>query len=110
MATVHNIVIDQGTTFSLELTVTNDDGTAKNLANYTVASQMRKSYEAATATSFTTSKVDATGVITLSLTAAQTSAIKNGRYVYDCEITATSPAETRRVIEGIVTVTPEVTK
>ena len=109
MATVHNIVIDQGTTFSLELTVTNDDGT-KNLANYTVASQMRKSYEAATATSFTTSKVDATGVITLSLTAAQTSAIKNGRYVYDCEITATSPAETIRVIEGIVTVTPEVTK
>ena len=110
MATVHNIVIDQGTTFSLELTVTNDDGTAKNLANYSVAAQMRKSYDATTKTDFTTSKVDATGVITLSLTAAETSAVKSGRYVYDCEITATSPAETIRVIEGIVTITPEVTK
>ena len=110
MATIHNMVIDQGTTFSLELTVTNDDGTAKNLANYSVAAQMRKSYDATTKTDFTTSKVDATGVITLSLTAAETSAVKSGRYVYDCEITATSPAETIRVIEGIVTVTPEVTK
>ena len=110
MATIHNMVIDQGTTFSLELTVTNDDGTAKNLANYSVAAQMRKSYDATTKTDFTTSKVDATGVITLSLTAAETSAVKSGRYVYDCEITATSPAETIRVIEGIVTITPEVTK
>lgn len=110
MATIHNIVIDQGTTFSLKLTVTNDDGTAKNLANYSVAAQMRKSYDATTKTDFTTSKVDATGVITLSLTAAETSAVKSGRYVYDCEITATSPAETIRVIEGIVTITPEVTK
>ncbi len=74
MATVHNIVIDQGTTFSIELTVQNDDGSAKNLANYTVAAQMRKSYDATTKTDFTTAKVDATGVITLSLTAAQTTA------------------------------------
>ena len=71
---------------------------------------MRKSYEATTKTDFTTAKVDATGVITLSLTAAQTTALKSGRYVYDCEITATSPAETIRVIEGLVTITPEVTK
>ena len=110
MATVHNIVIDQGTTFSLELTVTNDDGTAKNLANYSVAAQMRKSYDATTKTDFTTAKLDATCVITLSLTAAQTTALKSGRYVYDCEITATSPAETIRLIEGLVTIPPVVTK
>lgn len=110
MATVQNIVIDQGTTFSLDINLTNDDGSAKDLANYTVASQMRKSYEASTKTDFTCVQVDASGKVTISLTATQTSAIKAGRYVYDVEITGTSPVETLRVLEGLVTVTPEVTK
>ena len=110
MATIIYLVIDQGTTFSMDLNVTNDDGTAKDLANYSVAAQIRKSYGATTKVDFTTAKVDASGKITLSLTAAQTSALKAGRFVYDCEITATSPAETLRIIEGIITVTPEVTR
>ena len=92
----------------MELNLTNDDGSAKNLANYTVTSQMRKSYEATTATDFTTAKVDATGKVTISLTAAQTAAVKAGRYVYDIEIASSS--ETLRVLEGIVTVTPNVTR
>ena len=110
MATVQNIVIDQGTTFRLDINLTNDDGSAKDLANYTVASQMRKSYEASTKTDFTCVQVDASGKVTISLTATQTSAVKAGRYVYDVEITGTSPVETLRVLEGLVTVTPEVTK
>ena len=110
MATINNLVIDQGTTFSMDLNVTNDDGTAKDLANYSVAAQIRKTYGATTAVDFSSAKVDAEGKITLSLTAAQTSALKAGRFVYDCEITATSPAETLRIIEGIITVTPEVTR
>ena len=110
MATVQNITIDQGTTFSLTINLTNDDGSAKNLANYSIASQMRKSYEATTKTDFTTAKVDASGEVTISLTAAQTTAVKAGRYVYDVEITGTSPVETLRVLEGLVTVTPQVTK
>mgnify|MGYP001345073944 CR=1 FL=1 len=108
MATISNIVIDQGTTFSLELNLTNDDGTAKNLAGYTVTSQMRKGYESTTKTDFTTAKVDADGKITISLTAAQSAAVKAGRYVYDIEIASAS--ETLRVLEGIATVTPEVTR
>lgn len=108
MATVENLVIDQGQTFSFSLTLSNADGSAKDLTSYTVASQMRKSYYTSTATDFTTAKVDLTGEVTISLTAAQTSAIKAGRYVYDIEITSSS--ETLRVLEGIVTVTPEVTK
>jgi len=108
MATVENLVIDQGQTFSFELTLSNADGTAKNLSGYTTTSQMRKSYYSSTSTSFTTAQVDATGTITISLTATQTSAIKAGRYVYDIEIASSS--ETLRVLEGIVTVTPEVTR
>ena len=108
MATVQNITIDQGTTYSLTITLTNDDGTAKDLSSYTVSAQMRKSYYTSTYTAFTTAKVDLTGELTISLTAAQTSDIKAGRYVYDIEIA--SSEETLRILEGIVTVTPEVTK
>jgi hypothetical protein len=48
------------------------------------------------------------GEVTLSLTATQTAALTAGRYVYDVELTIGSTVS--RVIEGIVTVTPEVTK
>jgi hypothetical protein len=66
------------------------------------------SYEASASTSFTCVKVDDTGKVTISLSAVQTAALKPGRYVYDVEITSAS--ETLRVLEGLVTVTPEVTK
>jgi hypothetical protein len=108
MATVNNIVIDQGTTFSFTVNLTNDDGTKKDLTNYAVTSQMRKSYYTTTYTSFNTAQIDLEGQITISLTAAQSSAVKAGRYVYDIEIA--SSTETLRIMEGIVTVTPEVTK
>jgi hypothetical protein len=108
MATVNNIVIDQGTTFSFTFSLDNADGTNKDLTDYTVNAQIRKSYYTSTKVDFTTAKVDATGEITLSLTAAETSTLKAGRYVYDIEIVSSS--ETIRVLEGIVTVTPEVTR
>ena len=73
-----------------------------------MTSQIRKSYDAATKTDFTTAKVDNTGQVTISLTAAETAALKSGRYVYDIEIASAS--ETLRVLEGIVTVTPNVTR
>ena len=106
--TVKNLVVDQGSTFSATITVTTDGSTAKNLAGYTTTGQIRKSYASSTTTDFTTSQVDGTGVITISLTATQTGALKSGRYVYDVEI-ANAP-EVIRVREGIVTVTPQVTK
>jgi len=108
MATVQNLVIDQGTTFALSIDLTNDDGSPKDLSLYTPRAQLRKSYYTNTYTAFTTSKVDLTGEVTMSLTSAQTSALKAGRYVYDLEIE--DPSETLRILEGIITVTPEVTR
>jgi hypothetical protein len=49
-----------------------------------------------------------TGVVNLSLTPAQTTALDApSRYVYDCDITASGGTVTR-VIEGIITVKPNV--
>jgi len=49
------------------------------------------------------------GQITLSLTNSQTSAIEEAIYVYDVEITSGAGSVTR-ILEGNITVTPEVTR
>jgi len=108
MAAIQNIVIDQGTTFSLLFNLTNADGTDKDLSSYTISSQLRKSYYTNTYTAFATDKVNLSGEITISLTATQTGDLKAGRYVYDVEIE--NEIETLRVLEGIITVTPEATR
>jgi hypothetical protein len=109
MAAIQNLYIDQGTTFSLAITVSDQYGEGMDLTNYTVTSQMRKSYQSATAINFTTEKTTPVdGILTISLTADQTTAIKSGRYVYDIEIE--SDEETIRVLEGIVVINPEVTR
>jgi|TARA_B110000967_G_scaffold209852_1_gene268100 hypothetical protein len=108
MATTQNLTIEQGTTFQLTVAVSNADGTAKDLSTYTPASQMRRSYYSNTYTAFTAEDDGDGGNITVSLTAAQTAALKAGRYVYDIEAAAT--AETIKVLKGIITVNPEVTR
>lgn len=109
MAQVQNIYIDQGTTFSFSIAVSDQNGDLKDLSDYAAAAQMRKSYYSNTSIDFTadvSSPLD--GEVTISLTAQETSDIKAGRYVYDIEIT--SDTETLRVLEGIVVVNPEVTR
>jgi hypothetical protein len=114
MATVKNLVIDQGTTFSLSISVSDYNGNSIDLAGYTLRSQLRKSYGAASYTSFTVTAADdtTTGELTISLSASETSALKAGRYVYDVEIVAPEAEDSTvtRVLEGIITVTPEVTR
>ena len=112
MASILNQVIDQGSTYSKSITVYENDGTTiQNLTGYTASSQLRKNY---TSTAYTTIlatiQTPATnGVIVISLTAVQTAALKSGRYVYDLQITA-ADATVTRVIEGVITIRPEVTK
>ena len=71
---------------------------------------MARSYASATKTDITAAVNNAsTGTIGLSLTAAQTGALTSGRYVYDVELTQTSSGNKTRVIEGQITVYPQVT-
>ena len=113
MAAIANLRIDQGASFSSDVTVTDTDGDAFNLTGYTAAAKMAKGYASTrTRTSITTSIASdpTTGVITLSLTADQTNALDApARYVYDIEILRTSDSTVTRVIEGIITISPSVT-
>ena len=110
MAIVQNLVIDQGSTFSIELTVYGDDRYALNLTSYTATAQLRKSYTSSTYTNFTCAIVEPAtlGRINISLTDEQTALLKQGRYMYDVVIELVG--ERFRVIEGIVTVMPSITK
>lgn len=110
MADFVEIQIEAGATFSTEITVSNADGTSKNLSDYTARSQLRKSYYSSTATDFDLTITDsANGTITMGLTAANTANIKAGRYVYDVEI-QNSQGTVTRIFEGIATVLPNVTR
>lgn len=107
-----NIIIDQGADFSTSLTVKKDDGTATNLTGYTAAGQIRKHYASANATAAFTIVFDVdptTGILAIELSKTVTNAIEAGRYVYDVELTS-SGDKTTRLVEGIATVTPQVTK
>jgi hypothetical protein len=110
MATKANLIIDQGSTFSVELDLTDDNGDALNLVGFSANAQMRKWYTSTNATTFSTSVNVYSGQISLTLSANQTGALTAGRYVYDVELTDTSSNAVSRVVEGIVTVTPQVTR
>jgi len=109
MATKANLVIDQGSSFSTDLFLKDDGGIPLLLSGYHANSQIRKWYTSANpAATFDTSINIDSGSITLSLSANQTSNLVSGRYVYDVEIS--DDLIVSRIVEGIVTVTPQVTR
>jgi hypothetical protein len=112
MAIIANIFIDQGADFSITVNVADVDGTTLDLAGYTAAAQMRKTYESSSSSAaFTTSISSPTtdGQVTLSLTDTVTNALSPGRYVYDLVVTSGGGLKTR-VVEGQAVVTPGVTR
>lgn len=110
MATVSNLVIDQGSDFSAIISLRNQDTTPIDLTHYTVKSQFRKSYQSSSYKEFTVTVIDAqNGKIRLFLSANTSSDIQPGRYLYDVEITSAS-GDRRRALEGLIILTPEITR
>jgi len=109
MAVTSNLVLDQGSDFTITINYNNEDGSSKDLSGYSARSQMRRSYYSTSAVTLTANISDSSnGEITLSLAANTTANLKAGRYVYDLEVF--TGASVTRVVEGIITVLPEVTK
>ena len=110
MAGFVELTIEQGANYSTTVTVNDSNGSPTNLTNYTAAAQLRKSYYSTTATDFTVAVTDAAaGQITMSITSANTANLAPGRYVYDLLITSPTSVKSR-VIEGIATILPSVTR
>lgn len=110
MSTISNLFIDAGSDYTNIITVKALNGLPLNLSGCTVRSQMRKSYSSSSAHSFTCAVHNAlTGQISMRLSAAESELIKPGRWLYDIEITNPSGGR-KRVVEGVVTVTPQITQ
>ena len=104
------LFIEQGSDYATTITLDAVDGTPFSLAEYVARSQIRKSYYSTSPTAeFVIAFPDAAnGVISVSLSSANTANIAPGRYVYDMVIKNNQNVKTR-VLEGIVNVLPQVT-
>ncbi len=109
MATRVNIVIDQGTDFETSISLTDASNVQLNTTGMTAASQIRRTHSSSNSVAFTAALAKPTGTLTLSLNNATTSSMTAGRYVYDVELTDATNVVSR-ILEGVVTVTPEVTR
>jgi len=118
MATYEDISIDQGTDTTIRLELVDENGAVKDLTNHLVAAKLKKTYNSTDSADIVTFSAQiptpaSDGIINLSLTNAQTDAMKTGRWVYDCEISFNDSDGNEiieRILEGKATITPSVTK
>lgn len=111
MAVTSNLYIDQGSDYSTIITVTSASGAPLVLTGYTAKSQMRKSYSSSTVYNFDVTVFNETaGQLKLTLSSAVSETIAAGRWLYDVELTQTSSGMKKRVVEGIVVITPQITQ
>jgi hypothetical protein len=104
------LVIDQGSDYSSEMTVDNIKGLPYDLTGYTVQGQIRKSYQSLTHYDFDIVVLDPlTGTVAINLDKTVSLSMKPGRYVYDINI-MNSAGKVTRVVEGLVEITPGVTR
>lgn len=113
IAGIYNFIIDQGSTWTLQLVYNDSNGDPVNLTGYTAEMQIRKKFNSDTAVlTLSTSNggitiVPLTGTLNLLATDEQT-AIEPGFYVYDLELNIGGTRT--RLIQGQVTVSGEVTR
>jgi hypothetical protein len=109
MAATANIYIDQGSDYSAVITVSDSGGTPIDLTTYTVESQLRKFHGSTTSYCFNATVEDAVaGQIRLTLTATTSQSMPSGRWLYDVRIVSSTGSK-KRVLEGVVTLTPQAT-
>ena len=121
-AATHDIVIEQGATTLIEFRLLDDAGLALNLTGVTARMMFRKSAKDQTILAAFTSSPGSglttggvAGTILLSIDAAVTAAYKFANAVYDLEIATPDirfpiSGFVTRVLQGTVTVSPEVTR
>jgi hypothetical protein len=113
-AVTYNTVIEQGADWYVNFQWKDSTGTPINVTGYTAALQIRTSPLAKTTVLSLTNGsgitiTGATGLFAIHATAAQTTAITNGTYAYDMEITSGSGVVTR-LVQGTINVSPQVTR
>ena len=113
MAEYVELYIDQGSDFSTTVSL-NDDSTnlPQNVTGYVVTSSLRRSLLSPNAAAnLVCSIYDASnGEFLLTMTASETANLRGGSYLFDVKIYDTNTLTSSRLIEGVMFVTPSVTK
>ena len=112
MATIFNLFLDQGTTFKANVTLKDSTGTVRNITGFTPRSQFRRSVKSSNSHAFVATIPEGTdGNVFLTMNSNTTTNVTAARYLYDIELIAdAAPHEVERVAEGIVVVSPEITR
>jgi len=111
MAISINHDLDQGSNFSFSYVVRGSDGLPMNISNgHTAYAQMRRFYSSTTGFDLTTSITGSTGNIIISMNPLNTAKIKSGVWFYDVELHSNGSQNIQRIVQGMITVYPEVTK
>lgn len=110
-AGTYNLTIEQGADFAISLTLT-ENGSAKNLSDYSARAQMRSKKSSTTvAATFTCTITDADeGKVKMAMGNSTTKDLSPGMYFYDLELFTASDANVTRLLEGRAEVTAEVTR
>ena len=104
-----NFVLDQGATLEKTITAQNSAGGNVTISSGTCAAKMRQStYSGNNIHSFSTSVTGSN--VTISMTATNTANVAVDQYVYDVEYTQSDETTVERLVEGVITVSPESTK
>lgn len=105
------LFIDKGSDFSTSIDITDDStNEPQDLIGYTVISGIKRSLVAANVYAYFTCATDpanSAGMISISMTAANTANLKVGTYFFDV-LTISDIGERSRLIEGVVHVTPSI--
>ena len=106
----YNLEINQGASFNLSLTARDENSNLLNLTSYSGRAKLKNRYsDTGSLVDFTTSiDVPTSGVLSISLTAAQTAALPITKAIYDVEIYNIS-GTVMRLLNGHAEISPEVT-
>lgn len=111
---IYDFCILQNQTFTLPLTLRNDDGTLKDLSAWSFTGSIKEKTTDRVPSLFFTCSValPVSGTLSLYLSADTTWALTGSKYVYDLigNNTAVSPVETTRLMQGKITIKPGVTE
>ena len=112
MAIQQNLILEQGADFTAVIKLYADNINPLNLNGYAGESEIRRSYDSvsASATLAVGIPMPGNGELYLTLQASSSSGLRAGRYLYDVLLTETSTGIKTRAVEGIITVTPSVTR
>lgn len=104
-AGTYNITIERRASFSFAATIKNSDGSGYDLTGRTLNGQIRRNWDNGLQATLTIVETDSeNGIITVSLTKAQTAALTLDDSTYDIFADDDSTSDSKKILTGTVTI------